>query len=127
MNKVEFKAIDEYIDTFPDDIQARLNRLRRAIQRAAPDATETISYQMPAFRLHGTLVYFAAWTHHIGLYAAGGTAEAFENELAGYVQTKGSIHFPHDEPLPLRLVAKIVKYRANENLEKAAARKRARG
>jgi uncharacterized protein YdhG (YjbR/CyaY superfamily) len=126
MNKANPTTVDEYIAAFPDEIQERLERLRQTIHKAAPDATETMSYQMPAFKLQGMLVYFAAWKHHIGLYAAGSAPEAFKTELASYTQTKGSIHFPHDEPLPLALVTELVKHRAKENLEKAAARKRAR-
>lgn len=111
-----FASIDEYIASFAPDIQTRLQTLRDTIKAAAPDAVEKISYQMPAFALHGNLVYFAAWKNHIGFYPGSSvTTEAFKDELAAYAQTKGSIHFPFDSPLPLDLIARIVQQRAIEN------------
>lgn len=119
-NKPDFKSIDDYIATFPDDVQAILQQLRATIKAAAPKAKEKISYQMPAFAQEGNLVYFAAWKNHIGFYPGSSVAlEPFKEELAVYDVTKGSIHFPLDKPLPVELISKIVERRVEENLEKA--------
>ncbi len=124
-NQTGFKSIDEYIATFPDDIQAVLQELRATIKAAAPKAKEKISYQMPAFALEGNLVYFAAWKNHIGFYPGSSIAlEPFQDELSIYESTKGSIHFPLDKPLPVELIRKIVERRVAENLEKAAQKSR---
>lgn len=113
--------IDEYIAQFPDHIQIKLREIRTTIKKAAPDAEEKISYQMPAFTLKGILVYFAAQTNHIGFYPTSSGIKAFQKELAGYKTGKGSIQFLSDKPLPLSLISKIVKFRIKENLEKAKA------
>lgn len=113
--------IDEYIAQFPDHIQIKLREIRATIKKAAPDAEEKISYQMPAFTLKGILVYFAAQTNHIGFYPTSSGIKAFQKELAGYKTGKGSIQFLSDKPLPLGLISKIVKFRIKENLEKAKA------
>ena len=110
-----FKTIDEYIDTFPEDVQKILNELRQTIRESAPEAEETINYQMPTFTLNGNLVHFAAFKNHIGFYPAPTGIEAFEEELAAYKRAKGSVQFPIDEPLPLLLIRKIVEYRVKEN------------
>ena len=114
-----FGSIDDYIATFPEDVQVILQKLRATIKAAAPDAEEKISYQMPAFALNGILVYFAAYKNHIGFYPTGSGIEAFKAELAGYEGSKGTVRFPIDKPLPLALIRKIVKYRVAENLKKA--------
>ena len=88
--------------------------MRQTIRKAAPQATETISYSMPAFRLHGILVWFAAHTKHIGFYPGASGIRAFAQELSAYKSAKGSVQFPFDEPLPLALIARIVKYRVAE-------------
>jgi uncharacterized protein YdhG (YjbR/CyaY superfamily) len=116
------KTIDEYIAGFPQEIQKILEKLRATIRKAAPGATETISYQMPTFTLKGNLVHFAAYKNHIGFYPVPSGIEAFRTELARYKQGRGSVQFPIGEPLPLDLIAQIVKFRVQENLEKAAAR-----
>jgi uncharacterized protein YdhG (YjbR/CyaY superfamily) len=116
------KTIDEYISGFPEDIKKILEELRSTIRKAAPGASETISYQMPTFTLKGNLVHFAAFKNHIGFYPVPSGIEAFQTELARYQQGKGSVQFPIGEPLPLDLIAQIVKFRVLENLEKAAAR-----
>src|SRR5437660_3688158 len=103
--------IDDYISQFPDDVQAILQNVRETIRRAAPDATETISYQMPAFRQHGILVYFAAWKNHIGMYPPISGDEALENAIARYAGPKGNLQFPLDEPMPLNLIERMVKLR----------------
>jgi uncharacterized protein YdhG (YjbR/CyaY superfamily) len=113
-----YTTIDEYIDTFPEDIRKILNQLRQTIREAAPEAEETINYQMPTFTLHGNLVHFAAFKNHIGFYPTPSGIEAFQKELAPYKGAKGSVQFPIDEPLPLPLIRKIVKYRVKENLER---------
>ena len=121
-SKGGFRSIDEYIATFPTDIQALLEAMRAVVKAAAPQAEECISYQMPAFALHGNLVYFAALKHHIGFYPTSSGIAAFEAELVAYESSKGAVRFPFTQPLPLELVTKIVQFRVNENLNKAAAK-----
>jgi uncharacterized protein YdhG (YjbR/CyaY superfamily) len=120
--KSGFQSIDEYIATFPADIQALLETVRATIKAAAPGAEERISYQMPAFALHGNLVYFAALKDHIGLYPTSSGIAAFKDELAGYTSTPGAVRFPIDQPLPLDLISRIVRFRVAENLSRAAAK-----
>src|SRR5438477_8012896 len=117
-----FRSIDEYIATFPPDIQALLEAVRATIKASAPGAEERISYQMPAFALNGNLVYFGALKNHIGFYPTSSAIEAFEDELSMYEHTKGSVKFPVSQPLPLELISKIVRFRVSENLNKAAAK-----
>jgi uncharacterized protein YdhG (YjbR/CyaY superfamily) len=117
-------TMDEYIRGFPKDVQAILAKIRETIRVAAPDAQETISYQMPTFVLHGNLVHFAAYRNHIGLYPLPSGIEHFEQELSVYKKGKGSIQFPLDKPIPYDLIARIVQFRVKENLESAVARKR---
>jgi uncharacterized protein YdhG (YjbR/CyaY superfamily) len=114
-----FQSIDEYIAAFPAEVQKRLQEIRSVIKSAAPQATEKISYQMPTFYLNGNLVHFAAFKNHIGFYPVPSGIEAFKRELSKYAQGKGSVQFPLDEPLPLALIRKIVKFRVAENLKKA--------
>lgn len=118
-NNDGFSSIDEYIATFPREVQTILQELRATIKAAAPEAEETISYQMPTFALHGNLVHFAAWKTHIGLYPAPSGIRAFEQELSKYEGAKGTVRFPIKEPLPLALISNIVKFRVVENLKKA--------
>ena len=115
-------SIDEYIAGFPEDIQKILQEVRETIRASAPEAQEKISYQMPTFYLNGNLVHFAAHTSHIGFYPAPSGIEAFKNELAAYKNSKGAVQFPINEPLPLDLVTKIVKFRVEENLKKAGSK-----
>jgi uncharacterized protein YdhG (YjbR/CyaY superfamily) len=113
----QFKTIEEYIKTFPKDVQSILEKIRETIREAAPGAVETISYQMPAFKLNGrNLVYFAAWKNHIGFYPAPSGMEAFDKELSRYQRAKGSVQFPLEKPIPFDLISRIVKYRVKENL-----------
>jgi uncharacterized protein YdhG (YjbR/CyaY superfamily) len=112
------KNVDEYIAAFEPAIQLRLQQLRQTIIKAAPKAEEVISYQMPAFKLHGMLVYFAGYKNHIGFYPGAGGIAAFKKELSAYKGAKGSVQFPHEKPLPLGLVSKIVKFRVKQNMEK---------
>lgn len=118
-NKIIVKNIDEYISCFPKDVQLKLESLRQIIKKAAPYAEEVISYQMPAFKYHGLLVFFAAYKNHIGFYATPTGHQAFKKELSVYKEGKGSVQFPLNQPLPLDLVSKIVKFRAKQNVEKA--------
>ncbi|MBN1966179.1 MAG: DUF1801 domain-containing protein [Anaerolineae bacterium] len=117
----QFTTIDEYIATFPTDVQAILQTLRQVIHEAAPDAAEAISYQLPTFRLNGNLVHFAAFKNHIGFYPTPSGTAAFQEELALYKGGKGSIQFPLDRPIPLDLVRRIVAYRVQETVAKTRA------
>jgi len=118
------KNIDEYIAGFPDDVQEVLEKIRMTIRKAAPDAEETIKYQMPTFTLKGNLVYFAAFKKHIGFYPVPTGIEEFKKELSVYEGGKGSIKFPLDKPIPYDLISKIVKFRVKENLERAEAKRK---
>lgn len=112
----QFKTVDEYIKTYPKDVQSILEEVRLTIQKAAPEAVEAISYQIPTFRLNGNLVHFAAFKNHIGFYPTSSGIEAFEKELSQYKRGRGSVQFPLDKPIPYGLVRKIVRYRAKETL-----------
>jgi len=116
--------IDSYIADFPEATQALLQQIRATIQAAAPDATETISYGIPTFVLHGNLVHFAGYKQHIGFYPGAAGIEAFKEEISEYKWAKGSVQFPLSEPLPLNLVTRIVMYRLAQNLAKAAKKKK---
>jgi uncharacterized protein YdhG (YjbR/CyaY superfamily) len=114
------KNLDAYIAGFPKKVQEVLQQLRKAIHEAAPEAEEKIGYGMPAFRLYGRdLVYFAAFEKHIGLYALPSGNQAFRKELDAYKTGKGSIRFPLDQPMPWPLIDKIIRFRRNENLQRA--------
>jgi uncharacterized protein YdhG (YjbR/CyaY superfamily) len=114
----QYKTIDEYIQTFPENIQAILEKMRQTIRKTAPESAETISYGMPAFKLHSILVYFAAAKNHIGFYPTASPIVAFKKELSSYKTSKGAIQFPLDRPIPYDLVEKIVKFRVKENSAK---------
>jgi uncharacterized protein YdhG (YjbR/CyaY superfamily) len=115
--KTQYKTVDEYIQTLPEDIQVVLEKIRQTIKKTAPEAIEGISYQMPAFKLNGKpLVYFAAFKSHIGFYPVPSGIESFKKELADYKYSKGSVQFPLDKPIPYDLVEKIVAFRVKENL-----------
>jgi uncharacterized protein YdhG (YjbR/CyaY superfamily) len=109
--------VDEYIAAFPKDTQLLLEQLRATIRKAVPQVEEMMSYQMPAYKFHGMLVYFAGYKNHIGFYPTSTGIAAFKKELSVYKGAKGSVQFPIDKPLPLRLINKIVKFRVNENLK----------
>lgn len=109
-------TIDEYVKTFPEDVQGILEKMRQTIRKAAPDAVEAISYPMPTFKLNGkNLVHFAAFKNHVGFYPIPSGIEAFKKELSPYKQGKGSVQFPIDKPIPYDLVKKIVIFRAKES------------
>ncbi|MGV3601237.1 MAG: iron chaperone [Dyadobacter fermentans] len=111
------QTIDEYIAGFPDDVQAALQQIRAEVRTAAPEAVETISYDMPTFNLNGTyLIYFAGWKKHVALYPISESIfQKLSEELAGYKGSKGSVHFPLNKPMPLELIRKIVALRIEEN------------
>lgn len=117
--KTKPATIDEYIAGLPGPVGNILEELRATIRKAAPGAEETINYGIPTFTLHGNLVHFAAFKNHIGFYPAPSGIEAFKKELSVYEGAKGSVQFPIEKPLPLSLVTRIVKFRVNENIEKA--------
>lgn len=119
-------TIDEYIAGFPPDIQAILEKVRTTIAKAAPGATEAIKYRLPTFVLHGNLVHFGAFTHHLGFYALPSGTAKFRKELSAYESGKGSVQFPYDQPIPYRLITQIVKFRVQEDTAKAAAKKKRR-
>jgi len=119
MEKKQFTSIDEYISSFPDNVQEILQEIRQTIHKAAPKAEEAISYQIPTFKLNGNLVHFAAWKNHIGFYPTPSGTKEFEKELSKYHRAKGSVQFPLDEPMPLSLISRIVKYRVKANESKA--------
>jgi len=119
----QFQSIDEYIKTFPQDVQQILHELRQTIREAAPEAQETISYQIPTFTLNGNLVHFAAFKNHIGFYPAPSGIDSFKEELSRYKGAKGSVQFPIEEPLPLALIRSIVEYRVKENMERKQKKK----
>jgi uncharacterized protein YdhG (YjbR/CyaY superfamily) len=116
--------IDAYISQFPADVQTILEQVRETIRHAAPDAKEVISYQMPAFKQHGILVYFAAWRKHIGMYPPISGDKAVEKAIARYAGPKGNLQFPFDEPMPLNLIERIVKLRVKQDKEKTAAKRK---
>jgi uncharacterized protein YdhG (YjbR/CyaY superfamily) len=115
------RDIDDYIARFPDDVRQILEKIRMTVRKAAPNAQETISYQIPTFTLHGNLVHFAAFKKHIGFYPGPSGVEKFKDELSAYNGAKGSVQFPLDKPVPFSLISRIVKFRLNENLKKAEA------
>ena len=122
--KAKFTTMDAYIASFPKEVRGILEQIRQTIRKAAPGATEAISYQIPTFKLNGSnLVHFAAWKDHIGFYATPSGNVAFRKELAQYKVAKGSIQFPLDEPLPYDLVTKIAKFRVKETQVKKKAKR----
>ena len=114
-----FETIDEYIESFPENVQSVLEKLRATVKEAAPEAVESISYDMPTFKLNGErLTYFSAWKNHVGLYSIPEGNEAFRKELSPYAGEKGSLRFPLDKPIPYDLVKKIVMLRMKEIRQK---------
>lgn len=124
--QVKLQSIDEYIAAFPPEVQAILERVRATVRTAAPDAHEIISYRMPAFRLSGILVYFAAFKNHIGLYPPVSGDAQLEKAISPYAGEKGNLRFPLDQPIPYDLIERIVKLRVKQDSAKAAARKKKR-
>lgn len=122
---VKFEFVDDYIKSFPAEVQERLILIRQAILKLSPDVEESINYGMPAYKTHGLpLVYFAGYKSHIGFYATPNGHEKFEKEFSIYKQGKGSVQFPLDQPLPLKLIQDVVKFRLKSNEEKVKAKKK---
>jgi uncharacterized protein YdhG (YjbR/CyaY superfamily) len=122
--KSKINSMDEYIGMFPEDIQTILQEVRRTIQAAAPEAGEKISYGIPTFTLNGKyLIYFAGWKHHISIYPIPTGSDVFNEEIAPYVSGKGTLKFPIDKPMPLKLITKIVKLNVAENLSRTDKKK----
>ena len=116
-------SVNEYIATADRQAKKALKDIRKTIKSAAPDAEEVISYQIPGYKYHGMLVFFAAWKNHISLYPAPWGAESLKKEMSVYEGSKGTIKFPLDKPIPLTLIKKMVKYRVKENEMKASLKK----
>ena len=114
--------IDQYIAAFSPEVRAILQQMRLTISTAAPDAQEAISYQIPAFKLNGVLVYFAAFKNHIGFYPPVSGDAKLEKAISRYAGEKGNLRFPLDQPIPFDLIERIVKLRVKQNLQKAAAK-----
>lgn len=123
MEQPKPENIDQYIANFPAETQKLLQQIRETIHKAVPTAKEAISYGMPAFKQHTVLVYFAGYAKHIGFYPTGSGIEAFKNEFADYKWSKGAIQFPLDKPLPLELITRITKFKAEHDLEKTKKKK----
>ncbi len=121
-----YKTVDEYISARPAQVQLALQKIRQTVKKAVPEAEEAISYQMPAFKHHGQLLYYAGWKNHYSIYpAALSVIDAFESELSRYEVSKGTIKFPLDKPVPVALVRKIALFRAKENIERKKAKTKA--
>jgi uncharacterized protein YdhG (YjbR/CyaY superfamily) len=118
--------IDEYIRSFPPEVQRILKKIRSTIRAAAPDAEEVISYQMPAFRQNRILVYFAAWKKHIGLYPPISGDDKLQKAVAPYAGEKGNLQFPLDKPIPYNLITRIVKHRLKQEVAKSLGRRKKR-
>ena len=115
----KFGSVEEYFESVSDKAKPLLQQMRNAIKEAAPEAQEVISYNMPAFKLNGVLVYYAAWKNHVALYPASAFNSDFADDLSAYKHSKGTLQFPIEEGIPIDLVKKIVLYRVHENQEKA--------
>lgn len=121
MPRTSFKSVDEYITSQPEEVQSILARVRNAIRETAPDVSEVISYGMPTYTLRGSrLLYFAVWKQHYSIYAATKrVVAAFQDELASYKVDKGTIRFPLSEPVPVKLIARITRFRVKEVADRA--------
>lgn len=118
-----YATVDEYIAIAEPKVKKALKDIRKTIKTAAPKAEEVISYQIPGYKYHGMLVFFAAWKNHISLYPAPWSADSLKKEMSVYEGSKGTIKFPIDEPMPLTLIKKMVKYRVKENEARAALKR----
>ncbi len=118
MPMLTYTNIDDYIKHFPPEVQALLQKMRVTIQKAAPKAVEAISYGIPTFKLHGNLVHFGGFQHHIGFYPGAGAIVTFAKDLAGYSTSKGTVQFPLDKPIPWPLIIRITKFRVEQALQK---------
>jgi uncharacterized protein YdhG (YjbR/CyaY superfamily) len=120
----KFKTVDEYLSALPANTKVILKEVRKTIKQAAPQAEELISYNIPSFKLHGGLIWYAAWKEHISVYPRSSRMDASIKELSEYEGAKGTIKFPIDKPIPFDLISKIVKFRVKENLEDGKAKKK---
>lgn len=120
------KTVEEYIMMFPEETQAKLKQMRALVIKGAPEAVESISYGMPYYSLHGRLLYFAAFKNHIGLYPMASAIAEFEDEVSQYKYAKGSVQFPLDKKLPVRLISRIINFRVKENTLKAKQKGKAK-
>lgn len=122
MQSAEVKPtnFDEYIADYAPEVQETLKQIRETIRRAAPGATEVFTYNIPGFKLHGNLLHFAAYPHHIGLYPTPAGDEAFQQEIAGMRSGKSTVRLPLDQPIPHDLIARITRFRVQENMARAA-------
>jgi uncharacterized protein YdhG (YjbR/CyaY superfamily) len=119
LDKINMNEIDDYIDSFPEDVKYIMHQIRAIIKENAPDTVESISYGMPAYKTFGKpLVYFAGYKSHIGFYATPSGHQAFDIELSKYKQGRGSVQFPLNQPIPYDLIGRIVEFRVSENLNK---------
>jgi uncharacterized protein YdhG (YjbR/CyaY superfamily) len=118
MSAPEYKTINDYIALQPEEHRANLELFRNTIKTTVPEALETISYQMPAYKYHGMLCFFAVFKDHYSLFVSPGVRNAFSAELTSYKTTKSAIHFPLDNPIPVKLIADIIKFASEENLRK---------
>jgi uncharacterized protein YdhG (YjbR/CyaY superfamily) len=118
-----FKNVDDYIVSFPKSTQVLLEKLRTIIRKNAPQAEEIISYGMPAYKYHGMLAYFAGYKNHIGFYPLPSAIKTFKKGISIYKNAKGSVQFPLDKPLPVKLITEMMKFRVKENLEKQSRKK----
>lgn len=121
-SKTGITTVNEYFSTLPEQARNTLELLRKTIKKAAPEAEEVISYQMPAFKFHGVLVYYAAFKNHYSFFPASKVIEKFKHKLTAYKTSKGTIQFPFGQPLPADLITEIVQFRVKENLEKQLAK-----
>jgi uncharacterized protein YdhG (YjbR/CyaY superfamily) len=124
--KVTYSTIDEYIAGYPPEVQEILQKVRKVIHAAAPEATEAIKYGIPTFILKGNLVHFGAFKEHLGFFPTPSGIVAFQEELAKYAQSKGTIRFPYSQPIPYDLITRVVKARVREVTAEAAAKARPR-
>lgn len=123
MSDRQYQNIDEYIAGCPVELQSTLQRIRAVIHETAPQASEAISYGMPTFKLEGNVVHFAVFKDHYGFFPAASGVEHFQDKLAAYTTSKGTIQFPLDQPVPYDLIREITAYRVTENLQRAEAKK----
>jgi len=118
--RIAIKDVDHYISIQPATIRGKLIKLREVIKLAAPNAIEEISYNMPAYKLNGRLLYFAANKHHIGLYALTNAIKAYQDELSNYVTAKSTIQFPYHNPIPYGLIKKMIQFSVKDKIERKA-------
>ena len=123
MTKSSPKSMDEYIERYPENVRVILQKIRQTIKKAAPDAIEAVSYQIPTFKLNGNLVHFAAFAKHVSFFPTSSGIAKFKKELKGYETSKGTVRFPIEKPIPYGLIMKITKFRVREVTEKKKKRK----